>query len=121
MIRPRLADAAFFWENDRRQSLASREESLRDVVYQRGLGSLFDKAQRSGTIGAAMAEMLGADSSTVERAALLSKCDLVTGMVGEFPDLQGTMGRYYASAGGEPDAVAQAIGEHYQPRFAGDA
>ncbi|MEO1202017.1 MAG: glycine--tRNA ligase subunit beta [Pseudomonadota bacterium] len=91
------------------------------MVYQRGLGSLFDKAQRSGTIGAAMAEMLGADTATVERAALLSKCDLVTGMVGEFPDLQGTMGRYYASADGEPDAVAQAIGEHYQPRFAGDA
>ncbi len=121
VIRPRLADAAFFWENDRRLTLASREEALRDVVYQRGLGSIFDKAQRASTIGVEMAGMLDVDSAAVERAALLSKCDLVTGMVGEFPDLQGTMGRYYATADGEPEAVAQAIGEHYQPRFAGDA
>jgi glycyl-tRNA synthetase beta chain len=92
VIRPRLADAAFFWDSDRKKTLSSRW----------------------------LAGELGADKDSVERAALLSKCDLVTGMVGEFPDLQGIMGRYYAMASGEPDAVADAIAEHYQPRFAGD-
>ena len=120
VIRPRLADAAFFWDNDRRATLGSRVDSLREVVYQRGLGSLFDKAARTGTIAALMAGELGADTDTVERAALLSKCDLLTGMVGEFPDLQGTMGSYYAASDGEPNAVSVAIGEHYKPGFAGD-
>jgi len=120
VIRPRLADAAFFWDNDRKKALASREETLRDVVYQRGLGSVFDKSHRTGRIASWLAGELDADTQTVERAASLAKCDLVTGMVGEFPDLQGIMGRYYAMAGGEPGAVADAIAEHYQPRFAGD-
>ena len=120
VIRPRLADAAFFWNNDRKKTLSSREEALRDVVYQRGLGSVFDKTQRIARLATWVAKALGADAATVERAAVLAKCDLVTGMVGEFPDLQGTMGRYYALADGEPDAVADAIAEHYQPRFAGD-
>ena len=120
VIRPRLADAAFFWNNDRKKTLTSREEALRDVVYQRGLGSVFDKTQRIARLATWVAKALGADAATVERAAVLAKCDLVTGMVGEFPDLQGTMGRYYALADGEPDAVADAIAEHYQPRFAGD-
>jgi glycyl-tRNA synthetase beta chain len=120
VIRPRLADAAFFWDSDRKRTLSSREETLRDVVYQRGLGSLFDKSHRVGRLAAWLADQLGADKDTVERAAQLAKCDLVTGMVGEFPDLQGIMGRYYAMASGEPDAVADAIAEHYQPRFAGD-
>jgi glycyl-tRNA synthetase beta chain len=120
VIRPRLADAAFFWDSDRKKTLSSREETLRDVVYQRGLGSLLDKSHRTGRLASWLAEELGADKDTVERAALLAKCDLVTGMVGEFPDLQGIMGRYYAMASGEPDAVADAIAEHYQPRFAGD-
>ena len=120
VIRPRLADAAFFWDSDRKKALASREETLRDVVYQRGLGSVFDKSQRTGRIAGWLAGELDADTQTVERAASLAKCDLVTGMVGEFPDLQGIMGRYYAMAGGESDAVADAIAEHYQPRFAGD-
>jgi len=120
VIRPRLADAAFFWDSDRKKTLSSREETLRDVVYQRGLGSLFDKSHRTGRLASWLAGELGADKDSVERAALLSKCDLVTGMVGEFPDLQGIMGRYYAIASGEPDAVANAIAEHYQPRFAGD-
>jgi glycyl-tRNA synthetase beta chain len=120
VIRPRLADAAFFWESDRKKTLAAREEALRDVVYQRGLGTLFDKSHRIGRIAAWLADQLGADKAAVERAAALAKCDLLTGMVGEFPDLQGIMGRYYALSDGEPDAVADAIAEHYQPRFAGD-
>jgi len=121
VIRPRLADAAFFWDSDRKKSLDERQETLRSVVYQRGLGSVFEKSARIATLAAWVAGDLGADTSTVERAAALAKCDLVTGMVGEFPDLQGTMGRYYAIADGEPEAVADAIAEHYQPRFAGDA
>ena len=120
VIRPRLADAAFFWDNDRKKTLEDRAETLRDVVYQRGLGSLFDKSRRTGRLAAWLAGELGADAPAVERAAELAKCDLVTGMVGEFPDLQGTMGRYYAIADGEQEAVADAIAEHYQPRFAGD-
>jgi glycyl-tRNA synthetase beta chain len=121
VIRPRLADAAFFWDNDRRKALTTRQEALRDVVYQRGLGSLYDKSTRTAEIASWIAGRLGMDSSQVERAAALCKCDLLPGMVGEFPDLQGTMGRYYAISDGESDVVATAIGEHYQPRFAGDA
>jgi glycyl-tRNA synthetase beta chain len=120
VIRPRLADAAFFWESDRKKTLDSRQESLRDVVYQRGLGSLFDKSQRISRLAAWLADELGANREAVTRAAALAKCDLLTGMVGEFPDLQGTMGRYYALDNQEPEEVADAIGEHYQPRFAGD-
>lgn len=120
VIRPRLADAAFFWDNDRRKTLESRTESLRDVVYQRGLGSVFDKSQRTSRLAAWLASELSADGPAIERAAQLAKCDLITGMVGEFPDLQGTMGRYYALADGEPEPVAVAIAEQYQPRFAGD-
>ena len=121
VIRPRLADAAFFWDNDRRKALSTRRESLHDVVYQRGLGSLFDKSARTAELAAWIAESLDMEGAAVERAAELCKCDLLTGMVGEFPDLQGTMGRYYALSDGESDVVATAIGEHYQPRFAGDA
>ena len=121
VIRPRLADAAFFWESDRRKALSPRREALRDVVYQRGLGSLYDKSVRTAEIAASIAANLAMESEAVERAASLCKCDLLSGMVGEFPDLQGTMGRYYAISDGEPDIVATAIGEHYQPRFAGDA
>jgi len=120
VIRPRLADAAFFWDSDRKKTLDSRQETLRDVVYQRGLGSVFDKSHRTGHLAVWLANDLDADAPTVERAAALAKCDLITGMVGEFPDLQGTMGRYYAASNGEPEAVANAIAEHYQPRFAGD-
>lgn len=120
VIRPRLADAAFFWDSDRRNTLDSRREALRDVIYQRGLGSLADKSRRTAAIAAWLASKLGVDKGKVERAAELAQCDLVTGMVGEFPELQGTMGRYYALADGEPGVVAEAIGEHYRPRFAGD-
>ena len=121
VIHPRLADAAFFWEGDRRTPLASRLDALRDVVYQRGLGSLADKSARVAALSAWIAAALKVDASTVMRAAELSKCDLITDMVGEFPDLQGTMGQYYAQLDGEPDAVAAAIAEQYHPRFAGDS
>ena len=121
VIRPRLADAAFFWDSDRRTGLAARQEALREVVYQRGLGSLGDKAERTAKLAASIAAALDVDAEIVRRAAALCKCDLLTGMVGEFPELQGTMGRYYAAAEGEPQAVADAIGDHYRPRFAGDS
>ena len=121
VIRPRLADAAFFWESDRRIPLSARAESLREVVYQRGLGSLHDKALRTADLGAAIAETLKVDAGPIRQAALLAKCDLVTGMVGEFPELQGIMGRYYALSDKEPREVADPIAEHYLPRFAGDA
>ncbi len=120
VIRPRLADAAFFWETDRKFSLSSRHDALRDVVYHRGLGSLYDKTARIAALAKSIAGSLGLGSSNVARASMLCKCDLLTGMVGEFPDLQGVMGRYYAESDGEPNEVAVAIGEHYQPRFAGD-
>jgi len=120
VILPRLADAAFFWDHDRKRTLAEREADLADVVYQQGLGSLRDKASRTADLAAAFAEELGLPSEPVRRAAMLAKCDLLTGMVGEFPELQGTMGLYYAKADGEPENVAAAIGEHYQPRYAGD-
>ena len=121
VIRPRLADAAFFWNSDRQRSLESRQETLREVVYQRGLGSLFDKSQRVAVIAKALAAELDHDDVHLQRAAQLAKCDLVSGMVGEFPDLQGTMGRYYAASDGEAKGVSDAIGEQYLPRFAGDA
>jgi len=121
VIRPRLADAAFFWDSDRRRPLASRQESLHEVVYQRGLGSLYDKSQRTAALAQSIAAALGVDADLVQRAALLAKCDLLTGMVGEFPELQGIMGRYYAASDGEPAAVADAIAEQYLPRFSGDA
>jgi len=121
VIRPRLADAAFFWDNDRRTPLAGRRDALREVVYQRGLGSLGDKSDRISTIAAWIASSLEVDTSNVQRAAELSKCDLLTGIVGEFPDLQGSMGKHYAILDGEPETVANAIGEHYQPRFSGDS
>ncbi len=121
VIRPRLADAAFFWDNDRRKALSTRREGLHDVVYQGGLGSLFDKSARTAELAGWIAASLDMESAAVERAAELCKCDLLTGMVGEFPDLQGTMGGYYALSDGESEGVATAIREHYQPRFAGDA
>ena len=120
VIRPRLADAAFFWDSDRRQTLSSRNAGLHDVIYQRGLGSLHDKSRRIGALAGWLAATLDYDKGHAERAAELAKCDLLSGMVGEFPELQGIMGRYYALADGEPDVVAEAIGEHYRPRFAGD-
>lgn len=121
VIRPRLADAAFFWEADRRKSLEARREALGNVVYQRGLGTLLDKSGRVRDLAERIAAETGTDAAATARAAELAKCDLLTGMVGEFPELQGVMGRHYALADGEPDAVARAIGAQYRPRFAGDA
>ena len=121
VIRPRLADASFFWETDRRTTLSARCAALADVVYQRGLGSVLDKTVRVGALAAIIGPAINADADTVKRAALLAKCDLLTEMVSEFPELQGLMGKYYAAVDGEPEAVARAIGEQYLPRFAGDA
>lgn len=120
VIRPRLADAAFFWEADRKSSLEARSAALENVVYQQGLGTLAERSERVASLAGRVAEQIGSDVAATTRAGLLAKCDLVSGMVGEFPELQGTMGRYYALADDEPLAVADAIAEHYLPRFAGD-
>ena len=121
VVRPRLADAAFFWESDLKQPLASRRKALGDVTFQKQLGSLLAKSDRVATLAERVAEISGADSALARRAGDLAKCDLMTAMVGEFPELQGLMGRYYAAASGEPAEVAAAIEEQYHPRFAGDA
>jgi len=120
VVRPRLADAAFFFDSDRRTPLADRRESLRNVVFQRALGSLHEKSTRVAALAEEIAQSLGYEPGPAVRAAALAKCDLVTDMVGEFPDLQGIMGRYYAEHDGEPESVARAIEEQYLPRFAGD-
>ena len=120
VIRPRLADARFFYEQDRRRSLADRVPELRSVVYHAKLGSMAERVERVRAIARAIAVRIGADSRLAERAATLAKCDLLTGMVGEFPELQGIMGRYYAWHDGEPDGVVAAMDEQYRPRFAGD-
>jgi glycyl-tRNA synthetase beta chain len=121
VIRPRLADAEFFWQTDRKSPLGARIESLRLVTYQQQLGSLHHKSERVAALARSVATAIGAPVPDVERAARLAKCDLVTTMVGEFPELQGVMGRYYASADGEPTDVCEALREQYWPRFAGDA
>lgn len=121
VIRPRLADARFFYEQDRKESLAERLPALEGMLFQKQLGSLLDKTRRNMHLARSVAESLGLDAPRATRAAELAKCDLVTLMVGEFPELQGTMGGYYAAHDGEPDAVATAVAEHYRPRFAGDA
>ncbi|HXZ59154.1 MAG TPA: glycine--tRNA ligase subunit beta [Steroidobacteraceae bacterium] len=120
VVRARLADAAFFWEQDRREPLAARRTALDSVTYQARLGSLGDKTRRLRALGGEIAASTGARPEAVQRAAELSKCDLLTAMVGEFPELQGIMGTYYARADGEPAEVATGIREHYLPRSAGD-
>jgi glycyl-tRNA synthetase beta chain len=120
VVKPRLADAAFFWTQDLKTSLESKAPNLEQVVYQKGLGSLADKAQRVAALAADIAAQLGASPAAAERAAHLAKADLLTEMVGEFPDLQGLMGSYYASHDGETPEIAAAIREQYLPRFAGD-
>ncbi len=120
VVRPRLSDAGFFWDTDRKRPLSSRTRELAQVVFQKKLGTLADRSARIEQLAAQIAERLGLDSRWVARAATLAKCDLLTDMVGEFPDLQGVMGRYYALHDGEPEAVAAAIEEQYLPRFAGD-
>lgn len=120
VIRPRFADARFFWEQDRRQPLESRVAALDGIVFQHKLGSMGAKARRIAALAGTIAGVLGEDQSLAARAGLLAKADLVTQMVGEFPSLQGTMGRYYASADGEHPEVVAAIEEHWLPRQAGD-
>ncbi|WP_163557869.1 glycine--tRNA ligase subunit beta [Halomonas sp. NO4] len=121
VIRPRLADAAFFFDTDRRRPLASRIPELASVLFQQQLGTLADKSHRSAAVAAFIAGQVDGDVGHARRAAELAKCDLVTEMVLEFPELQGIMGRYYAIHDGEPDEVAQALEEQYLPRFATDA
>ena len=120
VIRPRLADARFFLQQDEKQPLEAFRPLLNDVVFQSKVGSVGDKSDRITFISRHLADVMGTDPDVTERAAQLCKCDLMTQMVGEFPELQGTMGAHYASTSGEPITVARAIGEHYLPRFAGD-
>ncbi len=121
VLRARLADAAFFYETDLAEPLAKRFDRLSGIVYQAKLGTLHDKAVRISQLAAVIAKSLNANEKFAERAGILAKCDLVTNMVGEFPELQGIMGSYYAEQSGEEKAVATAISEHYLPRFAGDS
>mgnify|MGYP006287240051 CR=1 FL=1 len=121
VVKPRLADAAFFWEADRRMPLATRRDEMQHVVYQRELGTLLAKSQRVAALAGHLARELDVAPEHAVRAAELARADLLTDMVGEFPDLQGIMGGHYARADGEPEAVAAAIAEQYLPRYAGDA
>ncbi|HLW04050.1 MAG TPA: glycine--tRNA ligase subunit beta [Azoarcus sp.] len=120
VVRPRLADARFFFEQDCRKTLESRVEGLAKVVYHNKLGSQLERVERVRAIGGKIAEKLGVDAAAVDQVARLAKADLLTDMVGEFPELQGVMGRYYALHDGLSDVVADAIEDHYKPRFAGD-
>ena len=120
VIRPRFADAQFFFDEDLKQGLESMREGLSSVTYQQKLGSYADKSERVAVLAEAIALQVGVDAAHARRAAQLSRADLQSRMVGEFPELQGTMGRYYASAIGEPGPVADAIDHAYLPRFGGD-
>jgi glycyl-tRNA synthetase beta chain len=121
VLRARLGDAKFFYDQDRRVALASRVERLAAIVYHNKLGTLRDRVERLRFLARDIGPRIGGDVVLCDRAALLAKADLVTDMVGEFPELQGTMGRYYAQHDGEPPPVPDAIAQHYWPRYAGDA
>ncbi|MBK1701253.1 glycine--tRNA ligase subunit beta [Thiococcus pfennigii] len=121
VIRPRFADAAFFWHQDLKRPLADFAEGLERAVFQDRLGTMADKSRRVARLAQRIAEGLGVDAERVARVAALAKCDLMTQMIFEFPSLQGTMGRYYALRAGEDPEVAAAIEEQYRPRHAGDA
>jgi glycyl-tRNA synthetase beta chain len=120
VIRPRFADAKFFWDEDLKTPLASYQEALKSVTYQQSLGSLWDKSVRVAELARIIANRVGVDAGQATRAASLAKCDLLTRMVGEFPELQGVMGRYYAQHNHEAPEVADALDSVYKPRFAGD-
>ncbi len=120
VIRPRLSDAAFFYETDRKTKLEDRIDALKPIVFQEKLGSIYDKSVRVSALARKIADAIGSDPALAERAAMLAKTDLVTEMVLEFTDLQGIMGQYYAANDGEPADVAKALNEQYMPRFAGD-
>jgi glycyl-tRNA synthetase beta chain len=119
VVRPRLSDGAFFWSQDRKQKLADRRAALDTVTFQAKLGSVGDKVRRVARLAGEIALLIDADQAAAVRAAELAKCDLLSNMVGEFPELQGIMGRYYATADGETAEVSAAIDEHYLPRGAG--
>ncbi|MRV74510.1 glycine--tRNA ligase subunit beta [Duganella sp. FT92W] len=121
VVRPRLSDAKFFFEQDKKKTLESRLPLLKNVVYHNKLGTQAERSDRVTALAGAIAGKLGSDVALAERAARLSKADLLTDMVGEFPELQGIMGTYYARHDGEHEEIALAASEHYQPRFAGDA
>jgi len=120
VVRPRLADAKFFFDQDRKKTLESRVEKLGSVVYHNKLGTQLQRTERIAMLAGTIARLLEADKADAELAARLAKADLLTDMVGEFPELQGIMGRYYALHDGEDKIVADAIEAHYHPRFAGD-
>src|SRR3989338_4661649 len=120
VVRPRLADAKFFFDQDRKKTLESRVEKLGNVVYHNKLGTQLQRTERVATLAGTIARLLDADKADAELAARLAKADLLTDMVGEFPELQGIMGCYYALHDGEDKVVADAIEAHYHPRFAGD-
>ncbi len=121
VVRPRLADAMFFWQQDAKQRLEEHIESLKQVVFQQKLGSMFDKSERVAALAASIASQIGGDQALTQRAGMLSRCDLMTAMVGEFPEMQGIMGRYQAGRDGETAELATALEEFYLPRFSGDA
>ncbi|MBT6326955.1 MAG: glycine--tRNA ligase subunit beta [Candidatus Thioglobus sp.] len=121
VIRPRLSDSEFFWEKDKTESLESRLSKLNDVLFMKLLGSMGDKVKRIESLSSYIAGVIGANVDYSARAGLLSKSDLVSDMVGEFADLQGVMGGYYALNDGEDESVSIAIREHYHPRFSGDS
>ena len=121
VIRPRLSDAAFFWNQDRKSRLEDRLQRLQEIVFEKQLGSIKDKTDRVVVLARAVAPDFDADPDHAARTALLSRCDLVSYMVGEFPALQGLMGSYYAADDGEPPEVADALRDFYRPRFAGDS
>lgn len=121
VIRPRLADAEFFFNSDKKKTLESRLESLETVLFQKQLGTLKEKSERISALSAFIASQIDANESQAERAGLLAKTDLMSNMVMEFPDVQGVMGKYYALNDGEDAPVAEALYEQYMPRFAGDA
>ena len=122
VVRPRLADAKFFFDQDRKKSLMDRIPGLAKVVYHNQLGTQGERVERVAALARAIGEKLGGEAlaNQADRAAVLAKADLLTDMVSEFPELQGIMGRYYALHDGEPQAIADAIEDHYKPRFAGD-
>ena len=119
VVRPRLTDAEFFFKQDKKQPLETFNERLKNVVFQAQLGTVYDKAERVSRLAAFIAPLIGGDAQRAGRAGLLSKCDLATEMVGEFPEMQGVAGYYYALNDGEPQDVALALNEQYMPRGAG--
>ena len=120
VIRPRLADAEFFFNTDKKQTLESRLEKLESVLFQKQLGSVKEKSERIAKLSGFIANQLNENEADAYRAGLLSKTDLLTDMVQEFPQVQGTMGKYYARNDGESEAIAQALEDQYRPRYAGD-